>query len=61
MHSIVIKLKKKLNWKPQIKFDNGLKETFLWYLNNKKYYSSLTKRDIIKRLGLKKWLQKESY
>ena len=48
------KIKKKLNWKPQIKFDNGLKETFLWYLNNKKYYSSLAKRDIIKRLGLKK-------
>ena len=48
------KIKKKLNWKPQIKFHKGLKETFLWYLNNKKYYSSLTKRDIIKRLGLKK-------
>jgi len=48
------KIKKKLNWKPKIKFDNGLKETFLWYLNNKKYYSSLAKRDIVKRLGLKK-------
>jgi len=48
------KIKKKLRWKPQIKFDNGLKETFLWYLNNKKYYSSLTKKDIVKRLGLKK-------
>ena len=48
------KIKKKLSWKPQIKFDNGLKETFLWYLNNKKYYSSLIKRDIVKRLGLKK-------
>ena len=48
------KIKKRLNWKPQIKFDDGLKETFLWYLNNKKYYSSLTKRDIVKRLGLKK-------
>ena len=47
------KIKKRLNWKPQIKFDDGLKETFLWYLNNKKYYSSLTKRDIVKRLGLK--------
>ena len=32
------KIKKKLKWKPQIKFNNGLKETFLWYLNNKKYY-----------------------
>ena len=48
------KIKKKLKWKPQIKFDNGLKETFLWYLNNNKYYSSLTKKDIVKRLGLKK-------
>jgi len=48
------KIKKKLKWKPQIKFDDGLKETFLWYLNNKKYYSSLAKKDIIKRLGLKK-------
>ena len=48
------KIKKKLNWMPQIKFDNGLKETFLWYLSNKKYYSSLAKRDIVKRLGLKK-------
>ena len=48
------KIKKKLKWKPKIKFDNGLKETFLWYLNNKKYYSSLAKKDIVKRLGLKK-------
>ena len=48
------KIKKKLKWEPQIKFDNGLKETFLWYLNNNKYYSSLTKKDIVKRLGLKK-------
>ena len=48
------KIKDKLSWKPQIKFDNGLKETFLWFLNNKKYYSSLSKRDIVKRLGLKK-------
>ena len=48
------KIKKKLKWKPQIKFDSGLKETFLWYLNNKKYYSSLAKKDIVKRLGLKK-------
>ena len=48
------KIKKKLKWKPQIKFDNGLKETFLWYLNNKKYYSSLAKKDIVKRIGLKK-------
>ena len=48
------KIKKKLSWKPKIKFNIGLKETFLWYLNNEKYYSSLKKKDIIKRLGLKR-------
>ena len=48
------KIKKKLSWKPKIKFNIGLKETFLWYLNNRKYYSSLAKKDIVKRLGLKK-------
>ena len=48
------KIKKKLSWKPKIKFNIGLKETFLWYLDNEKYYSSLKKKDIIKRLGLKR-------
>ena len=48
------KIKKKLNWKSKIKFKKGLYETFLWYKNNKKYYSSLSKKDITKRLGIKK-------
>ena len=45
------KLIKKLKWRPKEKFSNGVYKTFIWYLNNKKYYKSLNKKDIIKRLG----------
>tara|TARA_B100000965_G_scaffold147386_1_gene122828 strand:- start:301 stop:1323 length:1023 start_codon:yes stop_codon:yes gene_type:complete len=48
------KIKKKLNWKSKIKFEKGLYETFLWYYKNQKYYRSINKKDIVKRLGLKK-------
>ncbi len=29
------KIEKKLNWKPNYEFKNGIKETISWYLNNK--------------------------
>ena len=45
------KLIKKLKWKTKINFLDGINKTFIWYLNNKKYYRSLNKKDIIKRLG----------
>ena len=45
------KLIKKLKWKPKTNFLNGINNTFKWYLNNKKYYKSLSKKDINKRLG----------
>ena len=48
------KIKKKLKWKASINFQKGLEKTFMWYFNNKKYYKSLSKKDIIKRLGVKK-------
>ena len=48
------KIKKKLKWKPITKFLKGLEKTFMWYFNNNKYYKSLPKKDIIKRLGIKK-------
>ncbi len=54
------KIKNKLNWKPRTNFRQGIKLTFEWYLKNKKYYKSLSKKDIIKRLGTK-WLEKELY
>ena len=45
------KLKKKLKWKPKIKFNEGIIQTIDWYIKNKKYYNSLVKKDFIKRLG----------
>ena len=45
------KIKKKLGWKPKTNFRQGIKLTFEWYFKNKKYYKSLSKKDIVKRLG----------
>jgi dTDP-glucose 4,6-dehydratase len=45
------KILKKLNWKTKVNFKNGLEKTFLWYLNNNNYYKSISKKDIIKRVG----------
>ena len=48
------KIKKNLKWKPKKSFKIGLEETLDWYLSNDKYYKSLSKKDIIKRLGTRK-------
>tara|TARA_Y100000992_G_scaffold205288_1_gene140291 strand:- start:232 stop:1245 length:1014 start_codon:yes stop_codon:yes gene_type:complete len=45
------KIKHKLGWKPKTNFKQGIKLTFDWYNKNKSYYESLSKKDIIKRLG----------
>ena len=45
------KIKDKLKWKPKTSFKQGIKLTFDWYNSNKKYYKSISKKDIIKRLG----------
>jgi len=47
------KIKKKLNWYPKTSFEKGIKLTFDWYNDNKTYYNSLSKKDIIRRLGKK--------
>ena len=47
------KIKKNLNWKPKTSFKKGILDTFNWYLDNKSYYKSLSKKDIVKRLGAK--------
>ncbi len=47
------KIKKKLNWSSEIKIEEGLKETFNWYINNKSYFNLIKKKDILKRLGNK--------
>ncbi len=45
------KIKNELGWYPRTNFRQGIKLTFDWYNKNKKYYKSLSKKDIIKRLG----------
>ena len=45
------KIKKDLGWYPKTNFKKGIKLTFDWYNNNKSYYKSLSKKDIVKRLG----------
>jgi len=47
------KIRKELKWQPKISFNEGIKKTFEWYLNNMKYYKSFSKKNLIKRLGLK--------
>ena len=54
------KIKNKLAWYPKTKFIQGIKLTFDWYNKNKNYYKSLSKRDILKRLG-NGWLKKELF
>jgi dTDP-glucose 4,6-dehydratase len=45
------KIKNKLGWFPKTDFKKGIKLTLDWYLKNKKYFSSLSKKDIEIRLG----------
>ena len=45
------KIKKTLGWHPKTNFKQGIKLTFDWYQKNQKYYKSLKKKDIVKRLG----------
>ena len=47
------KILKTLRWKTKVNFNKGLKKTFLWYLHNNNYYNSISKKDIVKRLGTK--------
>ena len=45
------KILNKLGWKTEMNFRKGLEKTFLWYLKNEKYYKSISKTDIVKRVG----------
>jgi dTDP-glucose 4,6-dehydratase len=45
------KIKKELGWYPKTNFSKGIKLTLDWYFENKSYYKSLSKKDILNRLG----------
>ena len=47
------KIKRELKWYPKINFSKGLQLTLDWYFDNKSYYKSLSKKDILNRLGKK--------
>ena len=47
------KIKNKLGWRPKTNFGQGIKYTFNWYYENEKYFNSLSKKDILNRLGKK--------
>ena len=47
------KILKKLRWKTKISLHNGLSQTLDWYINNKSFFNSVSKKLHINRLGLK--------
>ena len=47
------KILKKLGWKAKISLDKGLSQTFDWYMSNKKFFRSISKKLYENRLGLK--------
>ena len=48
------KILKKLKWKSKVNLKKGLENTFNWYFQNMKYYTTLKKKDITNRLGIVK-------
>ena len=46
------KIHKELKWKSKIDLNEGLADTFQWYLNNKDFFTSVSKKLYAKRLGL---------
>ena len=46
------KIFKKLRWKAKIRLNDGLSQTFKWYLSNQTFFKSVPKKLFYKRLGL---------
>ena len=46
------KILKKLKWKAKIKINDGLEETFYWYIKNQSFFKSVSKKLFDKRMGL---------
>jgi len=46
------KIYKELKWRSKINLNRGLADTFRWYLNNKDFFTSVSKKLYAKRLGL---------
>ena len=46
------KILKKLRWKAKIRLNDGLSQTFKWYLSNQTFFKYVPKKIFYKRLGL---------
>lgn len=42
------KITKELNWTPEVKFDEGLRMTIQWYLDNKEWLNNVITKDYLK-------------
>jgi dTDP-glucose 4,6-dehydratase len=47
------KMYKEFKWLAKIKINNGLSKTVDWYLDNLKYFETISKKEHINRIGLK--------
>jgi len=47
------KIFKKFKWKTHIKIRDGLAKTIDWYIENIEYFNSISKKEYVKRIGLK--------
>jgi len=46
------RIRDELGWRPSVSFDEGLKKTLLWYLENESWWRAIQARgDVGKRLG----------
>ena len=42
------KIKRRLNWKPNVSFKDGIEKTIKWYLKNENWWRSIQKSPTIK-------------
>ena len=47
------RIKREIKWKNKINFNTGISKTIKWYLNNKNYFKSISKKKFNNRFGLK--------
>ena len=47
------KIKKTVNWRPKVSLASGISKTIDWYINNQSFFSGISKKLFVKRLGKK--------
>ena len=47
------RIRKELKWRQKTSLTEGLNKTFKWYMNNKKFFKLISKKNINRRFGLK--------